>query len=195
MSARPQRRSHPRRRDGFVYPGASAADLTIGNAIAPFDRAMLDSERRWGVDRLQELVSPETAAKWGSAMGKLNTAIEAQDVDLLVQRVGVCIRGLAAMDAEAIARGHRPVPAEVWVFDEVIDGKRVRLGITREPGDWPTLQDSHPGLPIYSLREVAVKMTPGLLEAAVKSAFPGAQVTATRHVSPLDDVLDDQIPF
>lgn len=191
-AARPTRQ---RKGDRLLCPGATSAEIACDHALAPFDRAALDSERRWGIERLPGLVSPEMAAKYGAAIAHLNDRINAGDPDGVAAAATNCIRGLAAMDAEAIARGHRPVPAEVWVFDEVIDGKRVRLGITREPGDWPTLQDSHPGLPIYSLREVAVKMTPGLLEAAVKSVFPGAQVTATRHVSPLDDVLEDHIPF
>lgn len=192
MSARPQRRSHPRRRDEFVYPGATAADLTIGNALAPFDHAIRESDRRWGVDRLQELVSPETAAKWGSAMGKLNAAIEGQDVDTLVQRVGVCIRGLAAMDAEAIARGHRPVPAEAWEIE--VAGKRGFL--VRDAAMWPVLAKDFPGATIWTLGEVQTALAGlGNMVAEVKAHFDRAEVKEVRRRTPTEEAIGDEIPW
>ena len=190
MTARPNR---SKKRDPFVHPGASATDITIGNALAPFDRAIRESEARWGADKLQSLVSPESAAKWGSAIGKLNTAIEAQDVAGIVQRVGVCIRGLAALDAEAIQRGHQPVPAEVWTGEH--DGHR--FGIIRDAGDWTTLKANHPDLTLYSLHEVglALRLLRNQVVDEVKKHFPGSQVIDVQPMTELEKSLNDRIPF
>lgn len=188
MTARAVR---PRRRDVFVHPVATPLDLTIGNALAPFDRAVAESERAWGIDRLQELVSPESAAKWGSAVGKLNAAIEAEDAAEIAARVGVCIRGLVALDAEARQRGHRPVPPDVLIYEQ--DGQRI--GVVQDARDWTTLRAAHPDLRLYSMREVfnAVQHY-GQTVGAVKDAFPNAEVVAVRQRASTDD-LNDSIPF
>jgi hypothetical protein len=36
-------------------------------------------DKKWGVDRLVELVSPDMAERYGAAMAKLNAAIDARD--------------------------------------------------------------------------------------------------------------------
>lgn len=193
MLAKAKARQTARRRDDLVHPGATSEDLAIGNALAPFDRAILDSERVWGIDRLQELVSPDTAAKWGSAIGKLNAAINAGDVAEIAARVGVCIRGLAALEAEAIARGHQPVPAEAWEIE--VAGKRGFL--IRDAALWPVLAQTHPGATIWTLGEVTTALAGlGSLVADVKAQFDGATVTAIRKPeTELEKSLDDFVPF
>jgi hypothetical protein len=182
----------PRKRDVFVHPGASAQDLAVGNTLAPFDRAVVEMERRWGVDKLPELVSPESAARWGSAMGKLNAAIEGDDLSELSARVGVCLRGLAALDAEAIQRGHQPVPAAVMVWEQ--DGKRI--GVVQDLRDWPALKQTHPDLQLHSMREVFLALQHyGEMVAGVKDKFPGAEVVAIRPKSRIGEMIDDEIPW
>ena len=187
---RPQRQ---RMADRLINPGATDDQIKCDYALAPFDRAARKMENLWGVDRLPELVSTETAAKYGSAMAKLNVAINADDPEMVAARAAVCIKGLAAMDAEARSLGHKPAPAEVWLYE--LDGHR--FGIIRETGDWTTLQESHPGLTLYSLREVALalqsyKSALPKIEA-IKAAFPGAEITAVR--SKLAEELEDDLPF
>lgn len=189
MTARPMR---PRKSDPFVHPQATPQDMAIGNALAPFDRAAAEANLRWGVDRLQERVSPETAAKWGSAVGKLNAAIDAGDLETITARVSVCLRGLAAMDAEAIAAGHKPVPANVMVWEQ--DGKRI--GVVQDMADWPALKSAHPELRLYSMREVFLALQHyGQMVVAAKDAFPGAQVVTIRPKSRMEELIDDEIPF
>lgn len=189
----PKRTAYPRRRDDFIHPGASANDHKIGNTLAPLDRAVGKSEEKWGIDRLQELVSPETAAKWGSALGKLNAAIDAQDTDTLLERVKICLKGLAAMDAEALARGHEPMPNDFMEYEH--EGHR--FAVIREARDWKTIKAVRPDLTLYSLREVALalqsyKSALPKIEA-IKAAFPGAEITAVR--SKLAEELEDDLPF
>jgi hypothetical protein len=179
--------------DRLLSPGATSSEIAVDYAIAPFDRAALDMERLWGVDRLPELVTPALAAKYGAAMAHLNDCINRGDATEAAAAAANCIKGLAAMDAEARSLGHKPAPAEVWLYE--LDGHR--FGIIRETGDWTTLQDSHPGLTLYSLREVALallsyKSALPKIEA-IKAAFPGAEITAVR--SKLAEELEDLIPF
>lgn len=191
MTKRPVRHH---KSDRLICPGASAAEIACDHALAPFDRAARAMDAKWGIDRLPELVSPETAAKYGSAMAKLNTAIDSGDAEEVAARVGVCIRGMDALEAEAISLGHQPMPADVWIAEA--DG--IRFGVCREPGDWPTLKAVHPDLVTYTLREVALALAhyrdTGLNFHAVKEAFPGAQITEIRQ-SPLAEELDDEIVF
>lgn len=190
MTARPHRQN---KGDRLIHPGASADEIRCDHALAPFDRAAREMERLWGVDRLPELVSPATAAKFGSAMAFLNDAINANDAQRCADASANCIKGLAVMDAEARALGHNPAPAEVWLYEH--DGHR--FGVIRETGDWTTLQDSLPGVTLYSMREIALAMAsyksalPTI--AAVKAAFPGAQIARVR--SDLERELDDELPF
>lgn len=189
-SDRPRRQ---RMGDRLICPGATPDQVRCDFALGPFDRAAREMERLWGVDRLPELVSPETAAKYGSAMAKLNAAINSEDADMVAARATVCIKGLAVMDAEARALGHKPAPAEVWLYEH--EGHR--FGVIRETGDWTTLQDSLPGVTLYSMREIAIAMAayksalPTI--AAVKAAFPGTQIARVR--SDLERELDDELPF
>ena len=189
-------RPRPRREkksDRLLNPGATSSEIAVDHAIAPFDRAALDMERLWGVDRLPELVTPALAAKYGAAIAFLNDCINRGDATEAAAAAANCIKGLAAMDAEARSLGHKPAPAEVWLYE--LDGHR--FGIIRETGDWTTLQDSHPGLTLYSLREVALalqsyKSALPKIEA-IKAAFPGAEITAVR--SKLAEELDDELPY
>ncbi len=92
------RHHRPAKFDKWTRPDASPDDTAIHYALAPFDDAIRRTDLTWGVDRLPGLVSPEMAAKWGTAMAQLNAAIEARDLADVTARVGVCLRGIAAME-------------------------------------------------------------------------------------------------
>lgn len=188
--------AHPRRQnkaDRLITPGASDLDIRCDHAVAPFDRAALDAERVWGIDRLVALVSSATAEKYGSAIAKLNTAINAGDPADTAARAGVCIRGLKAMDAEARLAGHKPLPPEAWEIE--VAGKRGFL--IRDAALWPVLAASHPGATIWTLGEVTTALAGlGNLVADAKAAFDGAAVSAIRKPeTQLEKSLDDFIPF
>lgn len=186
--ARPRRE---RKADRLIVPGATADEIACDYALAPFDAAALDSERRWGIDRLPELVAPELAAKYGAAVAYLNDRINAADAAGTAAAATNCIRGLAAMDAAARAAGHQPLPAEVWIGE--VDGHR--FGVTRDLRDWPALAAAYPGLRVYSLREVGNALAHyGQMVAAVKDQFPGAEAKP-RPPTQLETELEDEIPW
>lgn len=189
MATKPRRQ---RKHDRLTYGGAPAAEVQCDMALAPFDKAMRDAERKWGIDRLPELVSSDTAEKWGYSLGKLNEATAGTDPLVVKQWVAVCLRGLEKMDAEAIAAGHQPSDPDIWEYD--YNGHR--FGIIADGREWPAAYARRGDLTIYTMQEVAVALTAhkNALAAvsAVKDAFPGAEVTDIRKGGKFPD---DPIPF
>lgn len=194
--AQPAKLNYPRRQkfDRLLNPAVSSEELTCSYAVAPFDEAALAQDRKWGIDRLPTLVSVETARKYGAALGQLNAAIEAGDPEMVAHKAGVCVRGLAAMDAEAEAAGAPKADARVIEYD--LDGWVI--GIMADDRAWQAIQAVRPDLKLFSLREVALALkavnTPAV--NAVKEAFPGARMTAVNAKPPVNYALGgDEIPW
>ena len=185
-----QRPTRQKKDDRILHKGATANEIRADLSLAPFDKAVREMDKRWGVDRLPELVSVESAAKWGKAVAGLNGAIDAQDPDKVKFWVEVCLRGLTAMDAEAVALG-RPV-SDPMIWEHEYEG--TIYGIIEDGREWPAAYAKRPGMAIYTLREVAVALHAhknGLVNA-VKLSFPGAEIKAIRRKP---EELEDEIDF
>jgi hypothetical protein len=103
---RPQRL---KKSDRLISGEASADEQRIHMALAPFDGMVRHYDRKYGVDCLPELTGdPELCGKYGSALAKLNAAVVAGDYETVVKYVGVCMRGMEAMEAAAVANGAQP---------------------------------------------------------------------------------------
>ena len=182
-----QRPTRQKKDDRILHKGATANEIKSDLSLAPFDAAVRAMDKRWGVDRLPELVSTESAAKWGKAMAGLNGAIDAQDPDKVKFWVEICLRGLTAMDAEAVSLG-RPV-SDPMIWEHEYEG--TVFGIIEDGREWPAAYAKRPGIAIHTMREVAVALHEhrnGLVNA-VKLAFPGAEVKQVRR--PKADLEDD----
>ena len=182
-----QRPTRQKKDDRILHKGATANEIRADLSLAPFDKAVREMDKRWGVDRLPELVSVESAAKWGKAVAGLNGAIDAQDPDKVKFWVEVCLRGLTAMDAEAVALG-RPL-SDPMIWEHEFEG--TVYGIIEDGREWPAAYAKRPGIAIHSMREVAVALHAhrnGLVDA-IKLSFPGAEVKAVRR--PQADLEDD----
>jgi hypothetical protein len=182
-----QRPTRQKKDDRVLHKDATANEIKADLALAPFDAAVREMDRKYGIDRLPELVSVESAAKWGKAMAGLNSAIDAHDPDKVKFWVEVCLRGLASMDAEAVALG-RPV-SDPMIWEHEYEG--TIFGIIADGREWPAAYAKRPGIAIHTLREVAVALHEhrnGLVNA-VKLAFPGAEVKQVRR--PKADLEDD----
>jgi len=196
MNAQAPKRPRPQRLgDRLIGGNATKEQIACDHAVMPFDRMAIAMDDKWGIDRLPALVSPETAARYGSALGKLNDAIAAANPAEVAARAAVCVRGMQAMDAEAEAAGAPKSPPEIIEFEH--DGKRI--GIMTDTAWWPALKAQRPDLTFYTLGDVGVALAfmqdhnPVIAEA--KKHFPKAQVTAIRPTSQLARDLDDEIPF
>lgn len=190
---KPQQSRRPARQkksDRILHGDQEPNTIMADYALAPLDRLALDMDRKWGIDMLPELVSVETAMKYGSAMSKLNAAIRENDPAMVRERSEVCMRGLAAMDREAQALGAQRASTDVWEVD--IDGEV--YGIMRDGRSWQTVKEQRPDLNLVTLREVAVALqffNANKFISETKKNFPDADVIGiSKNAS-----MDGEIPF
>jgi len=188
MDSNKKRPRRQRKGDRLLAPGATKNQIMVDHAVAPFDRAATECERKWGYDRLPELVSPATAARFGAAIAFLNDAINKSDPQQAATAAQNCIKGLGALEAEAVAAGHIK-PQAITHGD--VDGWAFR--IVADAGD-PAPKD---GIPTFTLREVGLALKAQLsapIIEEVKKHFPRAEVTKTKPAVNWKDG-GDQIPF
>ena len=192
---KPRKQKPPRKpaHDFLLSAGASANEATCHAATAPLDRLAIKMDEKWGVDRLIELVSVETASRYGSAMGRLNEALREHDAEQCRHMAQVCMRGLAAMDREATEAG---APRPELLAELELDG--FHFGIMKEGGDWRAIKAARPDLRVFSLAEVAVAL--GALGGnktigAIKDAFPQSEIRKSKMPKSIYDQGGDVLPF
>ena len=83
-------------------------------ALIPVDQAFWESEQRFGVGRLERLVSPATLAAYQRGWTLYRAALEDGDGAALESVGPKMIRALEVMAAEAEAAGHKPLAPETW---------------------------------------------------------------------------------
>ena len=166
----------------------------IQNYLTEYDRVVSDYERRWGVERLPNLVSPELRDRFWQQMDKLNDAIHRDAAVDVEHHVAVTLRAYGALEKEAIALGGKEIGMDVWtahVDDKVVAIARDEQAVTHIKNDMPDAL-------VYCVQEVAVILAKwseqNALAVEVKDTFPGATVTDVKPTE-LEDKLDDIIPF
>ena len=178
--------------DRILHGSQSKDAIMCDYALAPVDRLAIQMDEKWGIDVLPELVSVSMSQKYGSAVAKMNAAVEAGDVDECRKRCEVVMRGLQAMDAEAERTGAQRASTDVWEVE--IDGKL--FGIMKDGRSWRTIKKQRPELELLTLREVGLAYSwfrdnwAGELEKAAKQSFPGAEIIDIKG-----KLFDDPIPF
>ena len=189
-----KRPTRQRKSDRMMHAGVTQEEIQCDYALGPFDRFAHDMDRKWGVDMLVELVTPETAAKYGSAMAKLNAAIEAQDPAMVAARASVCIKGMQVMDAEATAAGKQPASDDVWIL--AFQDKQV--GLLKNGRSWQRVKETHPDLEVITENDVILALEfyrqskLGEMQAMAQANFPGAEVVRFKLKN---ESLEDEIPF
>jgi hypothetical protein len=83
-------------------------------ALAPIDQAFHASESKWGVGRLERLISYDTLAAYRRGWDAYRVALEAGDAEAVSVIGPKMIGALAFMDAEASAAGHLPLETTTW---------------------------------------------------------------------------------
>ena len=190
--AKPRKRSSAK----TFNPAATSQPLQISLALLPHDRAVREADRKWGAGRLPSLVSHEMNQRWGRAVAALNAALDDGNAEHIAYYAEGCARGVAAMEAEAISRGHKPITAHVAQVE--IEG--MRFGILLNDEAWPIAGEAFPGVQMFSLREVGVALRHLRLDSpiirAAKEQFAEAEVRNIRakadrmqNAAPLDDPL------
>ena len=193
MAQRPKRPRREKKSDHFISPDAKAAESKLHSTLAVLDRLAGKMDQKWGVDKLVELQKPDTdlAARYGSAMGRLNEAMREGNQEQVQHMVGVCCRGLAAMDKAAAEAGEQPSP----LLGEYKLDDGFHIGIVAEAGDWPPIAAERPELTIFSLREIAVLLKPATVVTKIKDTFDGSDVKKTKLSTKFFNEGGDIIPF
>ena len=163
----------------------------IQAALIEHDRAVTEYERRWGIDRLPELVGPELRDRFVAQCERLNAAIDAADADAVEKLVTVSLRAYAALEQAARDAGAAELTGEYW---EAALPEGGVLCVVRSVHEQARVARERRDAIVWSVEEVARVI--GSLEAAkaasmAKAAFAGAvveQVTGKGE-------LDDDIPF
>ena len=189
---KPGRQTRQKKSDRILHGSQSKDAIMCDYALAPVDRLAIQMDEKWGIDVLPELVSVSMSQKYGSAVAKMNAAVEAGDVEECRKRCEVVIRGLQAMDAEAERIGAQRASTDVWEVE--IDGKL--FGVMKDGRSWRTIKKQRPELELLTLREVGLAYSwfrdnwAGELEKAAKQSFPSAEIMDIKG-----KLFDDPIPF
>lgn len=163
-------------------------------AITELDQVVVAAERRWGVDRLPELVSVETQERFWKQFERLEVAIKNEDCDAVVRGSSAMIRAYKVLEDEARDRGHCEL-AGTW-YEAPMDDGRVLI-VAETVADAHKASRERDGALVYSMEEVARLLIAGEgvrnFVKQTKEVFPGATVKDVRDSK--SDSIDDPIPF
>lgn len=165
----------------------------INQLLDKLDTKACEVESRWGVGRLERLVSFEMAQKWKRQMDRLNAAISKNDAFVLPDIVTGTIKGYEAMEADAIAQGNKPHDAPLMWTVGFADGKT--LAIVRHEKDKMLAKDFQKDwgdVVVWSLDEIAniiEKEYTLVNQPSVKNAG-----VPKPEVKPFDFIVGDTLP-
>lgn len=83
-------------------------------ALIPVDEAMWQSEQRWGVGRLERLISSPTLASYRRGWDAWRAALESGDADAVESIAPKMVAAIRFMEREAEAAGAQPLAVDVW---------------------------------------------------------------------------------
>ena len=185
--------TRPRPKPSKVYyQPTQPAMRRMQDALHRYDDVVSEVEGRWGVDRLVWLVGGDLRDRFEQQMDRLNAAIDKCD-PYIEHEVEVTLRGVAALEAAAIAAGAKPLSGD-YIEGRMPDGKVIAITATGyEAGK---VKRDNRDMVVYSVDEVG-RIIEGLNKEApvvdaIKNAFAGAEVVS---VKPVPANLDDEIPF
>tara|TARA_R110000751_G_scaffold264535_2_gene363608 strand:+ start:4731 stop:5285 length:555 start_codon:yes stop_codon:yes gene_type:complete len=168
----------------------SEIDEAIYRALRPVDAAAVDMELKWGIDRIEQLVEPQLAAKFGTAKAQLDQAINDRDPEMVAQKGSAMIRGWNALDTQATSLGARTIAdvAEAWSWKHPETGKGYL--ITKDNASAQAIGRVDKTSTIYTLDEVCRILDSKILVNEIKDVFPGSTVSKETGNS-----LNDEVPF
>lgn len=86
----------------------------LTRALIPVDEAFFQSEQRWGVGRLERLVSPATLASYRRGWDAWRAALESGDANAAETIAPKMIAAIRFMEREAESAGAQPLAVDVW---------------------------------------------------------------------------------
>jgi len=162
--------------------------------ITPADEAAATMERKWGIDRLPLLVSPETRARFQAAHDLRNGEYDLATPERRDALDAMMARAWAALDAEATQRGAETLPPAIYEIPlEGLPGAVAAVCLDDRHAQAITLRAKAEGrcVTTWTLAEVAAVIQANSVVNAIKDAWPGAKAERrSRSALP-----DDEIPF
>lgn len=163
----------------------------VWGQLEPLDRKARDMVARWG-DSLPSRVSVDLSGRFNAAYAALEERVLADDAVGTRQVAEQLMRAWDALEAEAIANGHRPLSDAYCV--EMGDGRIICFA--HDGVEY--IRRTHPHWVVYSYDDAArilsAQFARDFIEEALQT-FPDAKVTRYRFGSGHDDELEDAIPF
>lgn len=179
--------------DRVISPRLTTEEQQCDTMVGALTHDAQRMDWKWGIGRLEELVSTETAAKYGLAMARLNQAMDAHDVGGVLKWVESCRRGLAIMDAEALSRGHLALSTDVWE----VEAEGIKFAILKDGRKWQEVAERLPDARLITERELVLALASyhsSLLSTVVDEARKhfgaDAEVTSIGPLPEHDNVED-----
>lgn len=162
-----------------ILPAMTGAWVWREHACTALDEQVSALERKWGVDRLPRLVSPELATRFRQAADLHAAEAPYADPPRLAELDAMMARAWAALDADATSRGAEPLPPACFEVDSGDPARGVIvIALDNTHAQALALRAKQEGRRVetWTLAEVAAVMRGHAITAAVKAAFPGAGV-------------------
>lgn len=148
----------------------------IAVALSGPDEAFRNSEARWGVARLERLVSANTLASYRRGWIAYRAAIDDGDAAAVEAIAPKMIAAISYMSAEAEAAGHKPLEVDRW--EAALEDGRVLVIVRTMAEAHAIARDKSDTREIvcWTMAELARQLPTLEITHAVKAAFPGAEV-------------------
>ena len=141
------------------------------------DEAARQQEAKWGVGRLELLVSDELREKFRRQLRRFNEAVTAHDVERVRQTGQAMRRAWEALDRAAEQADAEILDPEYWEIG-LSDGRVIALCRTKHDAYERHRQDRY--VDVWTTEEIA-RLIENFPEIALaKSTFPGALVESVR---------------
>lgn len=157
-----------------------------------------EMDKKWGVDRLRLLVSPDLQARFDTQRWKLNEAIEKADSAQIQVESQRTVNAYRALDRAATENGADMLDPKML---EIHQGDGKVLCVVETHIDASRVKNDGRAKVVVSLVEIAALLEHYQAAVDVLAAFPGARVTSTRRLDdPVEGIkwqglIDDEIPF
>lgn len=154
--------------------------------VTRLDQVAVDYESRWGVGRLENLVSPDMREKWDRQKQKLDEAIQAKNLTETKNLVEGTIRGYAALEKQALELGHKFQSPDMWEVKHPENDTVFRIVKNNFDYDMACNGEAH----VFTLQEIARILSAHAVINEVKNVFPDSQVVGMSN-----EFKEDNLPF
>jgi len=169
----------------------NAFDVFMNSRLVELSVVKRDHEKRWGINRLIELVDSEFRIKVWTQAERVFDASKSRDEMKLDRAVGGMVKAYAALEAWAVGHGVSEMPAIVAVEHEMQDGSvMVVVGTHHDATLYqqfrPDIQNRH----IWTMEELELIMESPVLKETmkIKALMPcAAMVRLDKDANPFPD--------